>query len=70
MFRLIVLQLFFSTGDSSDQGHREWGISPLTFQKGEGVPFHKSILSNFMVYQDRLETNLLQLFAHPENPEW
>jgi len=23
-----------------------------------------------MVYQDRLETNLLQLFAHPENSEW
>jgi len=23
-----------------------------------------------MVYQDRLETNLLQLFAHPKNLEW
>jgi len=23
-----------------------------------------------MVYQDRLETNLLQLFAHPEISEW
>jgi len=23
-----------------------------------------------MVYQDRLETNLLQLFVHPENSEW
>jgi len=23
-----------------------------------------------MVYQDRLETNLLQLFAYPENSEW
>jgi len=22
-----------------------------------------------MVYKDGLETNLLQLFAHPENPE-
>jgi len=23
-----------------------------------------------MVYQDRLERNLLQLFGHPENPEY
>jgi len=23
-----------------------------------------------MVYQDCIETNLLQLFAHPENSEW
>ena len=28
------------------------------------VPLHKSIISNFMIYQDRLETNLLQLSAH------
>jgi len=32
--------------------------------------FHNSIIGNFMVYQDRLETNLLQLFRHPENSEW
>jgi len=31
--------------------------------------FHNSILSNFMAYQDRLETNLLQLFQHQENSE-
>jgi len=24
------------------------------------------MIGNFMVYQDRLETYLLQLFAHPE----
>jgi len=23
-----------------------------------------------MVYKDRVETKLLQLFAHPENSEW
>ena len=23
-----------------------------------------------MVYQDRIETNLLQLYAYPENSEW
>ena len=27
-------------------------------------------MGNFMVYQDRLEINLLQLFGHPENSEW
>jgi len=32
--------------------------------------FHNSIIGNFMVYQHRLETNLLQLFGHPENPEY
>ena len=34
------------------------------------VPFLKSIMVNLMVYHYRLETNLLQLFAHPETSEW
>jgi len=29
--------------------------------------FYDRIIGNFMVYKDRLETNLLQLFAHPQN---
>jgi len=48
------------------------GIAPLPFQKEATwaeVSFHNSIIGNFMVYQDRLETNLLQLFGHPENSE-
>jgi len=32
--------------------------------------FHNSIIGNFMVYHDRLETNLLQLFRHSESSEW
>jgi len=36
---------------------------------GAEVPFYKSIIGNFMVYQDQLETFLLQLFAHPETSE-
>ena len=32
--------------------------------------FHNSIIGNFVVYQDRLETNLLQLLGHPKNSEW
>jgi len=31
--------------------------------------FHNSIIGNFVVDQDRLETWLLQLFEHPENSE-
>jgi len=34
------------------------------------VPFHNRMKGNFMGYKDRLETNLLQLFAHPQNSEW
>ena len=34
------------------------------------MPFHNSIMGNFMVYQDRLETNLFQLFKHTQNSEW
>jgi len=49
-------------------------LSPLPFQKagnGGGGAFSKQYLRfiNFMIYQDGLETNLLQLFGHPENSE-
>ena len=37
---------------------------------GAEVRFHNSNIGNFMVYQDRLEINLLQLFRHPEISEW
>jgi len=41
--------------------------SPFTRgEAGAEVPFHNSITGHFMVYKDRLETNLLQLFAHSE----
>jgi len=43
------------------------GYCPCPFESeatGAKVPFHYRIISNFMVYQDRLETNLLQLSAH------
>jgi len=29
-----------------------------------------SIIGNLMVYEDRVETNLSQLFVHTENSEW
>jgi len=44
------------------------GTAPLPFERGgqrEHIcPSLNSIISNFMIYQDRLETNLLKLFAH------
>jgi len=33
-------------------------------------PFYDRIVGNFTVYQDRIETNLLLLFAQPYNSEW
>ena len=45
---------------------------PFPFKRGAmgaEEPFHNRITGNFMVSKDRLETNLLQLFAHPQNSE-
>jgi len=48
-------------------------LSPCPFKReaaGAEVLFHNSIVGNFINFQYRLETNLLQLFAHPEKSEW
>jgi len=50
------------------QGRR--GHCPLPFEKEGGGAFNNNIIGHFMVYQDRLKTNLLLLFAHPEKSEW
>jgi len=45
-------------------------LPPCPFKRGSTgaeVYFHNNIIGNFMVYQ--IETNLLQLFAHPDNSE-
>jgi len=34
------------------------------------MAFYNSIKDNFVVYQDRFEINVLQLFAHPQTSEW
>jgi len=34
------------------------------------LPFHNSIIGNFIIDQDRIETDLLKLWAHQENSEW
>jgi len=48
-----------------------WGCAcnPCT-PMSNTTAFHNSIIGNFMVHQDRLETNLLQLFRHPEISVW
>jgi len=49
-----------------DRGCIAGVIRPCPF-KGEAtraqLPLHTSIISNFMIYQDQFETNLLQLFT-------
>jgi len=48
-------------------------LHPFSFKRratGAEMPFHNSIIRNFMVYQDGRESNLLQLFAYQENSEW
>ena len=49
------------------------GIGPSALCKmrttGAKVLFHDSIIVNFMIYQNLLKTNLLQLFGHAENSE-
>jgi len=39
-------------------------------KRGRRCLFNNSIVCNFMICQDRLETNLLQLSAHPDTSEW
>ena len=67
--------------ESKNNMHRdagEWrhggGIVPSALSKGgqggQKCLSHNSIIGNFMVYQDRLESNSLQLFEHPENSEF
>jgi len=55
--------------DTGTQGAGARGHYPQLFHKGRnggGGVFYKSIIGSFMVYPDRFEINLLQLFAHPK----
>jgi len=62
-----------STRKSRDAGERRHDGVLLVWPFVRGateMPFYKSIIGNFMVYQDRLKTYLLQLLAHPETLWW
>jgi len=62
--------LMYHTGrDAEERGHDETLLSKGVKRERKWL-FHASITVNFMVYEDRTETKLLQLFAHPENSEW
>ena len=53
--------------------HNFWGelaTPAVCTPTSNTTAFHYSIIGYFMVYQDRLETNLLQLFRHSENSKW
>jgi len=46
----------------AEMGVHDDGTSPLPFERGATgaqVPLHNSIISTFMIYQDRIETNFL-----------
>jgi len=47
-------------------------LTPALSKGAAGIvmPFYNSDIGNVMIDQDRLETNLLQLFMHPENSGW
>jgi len=54
--------------DAGERVH-DRGVSSSSFIRGATgaeVPFYKSMIGNCMVYHDRIESNLLQIFAHPE----
>jgi len=62
----LPLQLYAAT---SECGGITGELPPLPFQKGANraeVDCRNRIIGNFMVDQDRLETNLLQLFSYLE----
>jgi len=49
------------------------GVLPLPLWEGGNRgrrAFHNRLTKNCMVFQDKLETNLLHLFAHSQNSEW
>jgi len=58
---------------STGNGQITCPVRYLPFRKGSNgadLPFHNSITGKFILYQDRIETVLLKLYAHPENSEW
>jgi len=71
---MVALETSFSR--TCNHGHRRVGKwrkhYPTALSKGgrgSVLPHHNSTMGNFMVYQDRFETNLLQLFVQQENSE-
>jgi len=67
-----MLSLYAPNSASTGKMNKSHAQIPA-FRKGSSgadVSFRNSIIGNFIVYQDRIETDLLKLCARPENPEW
>jgi len=67
-----VLSLCASNSASTGKMNKSHAHMPALWKgtNGADVYFHKSIIGIFVVYQSRIETDLLKLCAHPENSEW
>jgi len=71
---ILVIIVYFSVTprDLGERGHYGGNFFPCSFKReatGAELTFHHSIIGNFMV-KDLVETNLLQLFTHPQHSEW
>jgi len=49
-----------TTRDAGTAVHYRGYCPPCPLKEGAQVPLHNSIIRNFMIYQDRLERNLLR----------
>jgi len=65
----IVLYCVKRSKDAREQ-ESVGSIFPCSFKRGRWCLFHYNIVGTFMVHQDRIETNLFQLFAQQENSVW
>ena len=64
---LVIIVYFFSYS----QGHAEsGGLASPVLSKGGGDNFSSQYHMEFHGQQDLVETNLLQLFTHPQHSEW
>jgi len=69
LFGIVFLIRCFPNCREAGERVNGGAISPLAFRNGGGSVFPWQYHGNFMVYQCRIETILLQLFAHPDNSE-
>jgi len=69
LLQAYCIERWATTKDAGKDVHDGGIVFTLPFIRGETgaeVPFYESIIINFMVRQDRIETNLLQPVAQAE----
>jgi len=65
-----MLSLYATNSASTEQNRHTTCPDTCSSERGamrSDVPFYNSIIGNFIVYQDRVATDLLKLCAHIEN---